>query len=138
MSEQKQQQHGMTHGAFGWNELVTTDTGAARKFFGSLLGWTFEEMPMPGGGGSYVVASAGDTRVGGMFKMEGENFKGVPPHWMGYITVKDVDGAAKKAASLGGKVVMPPTDIPGVGRFTLITDPTGAHVSLMQWAPQAG
>ena len=126
----------MKHGTFGWNELATSDPAAAKQFFGQLLGWTYEEMPMPGGGGSYVVASAGGTRVGGMFKMQGDNFKGVPPHWMGYITVSDVDGAAKKAASLGGKVCVPPTDIPGVGRFTVINDPTGAVVSLMQWSHQ--
>ena len=76
--------------------------------------------------------------VGGMFKMSGEQFKGVPPHLMGYITVVDVNAAAKKVPSLGGKVHVPPTDIPSVGRFCMITDPTGAHVSLMQWAPQSG
>ncbi len=57
---------------------------------------------------------------------------------MGYITVADVDAAAKKTTSLGGKVIVPPTDIPNVGRFCMITDPTGAHVSLMQWVPQGG
>ena len=129
---------GRTPGSFGWNELVTTDTAAARKFFGGLLGWSFDEMPMPGGGGAYVIAKAGEQMVGGMFKMQGEQFKGVPPHWMGYITVTDVDGAAKKVSTLGGKVCVPPTDIPSVGRFCMISDPTGAMVSLMQWAPQGG
>lgn len=129
---------GRTAGSFGWNELATTDTASARAFYGALLGWTFDEMPMPGGGGSYIIAKVGDQMVGGMFKMQGEQFKGIPPHWMGYITVSDVDGAAKRVPSLGGKVHMPPTDIPGVGRFCVISDSTGAHVSLMQWAPQAG
>jgi predicted enzyme related to lactoylglutathione lyase len=126
------------HGTSGWNELVTTDTGAARNFFGKLLGWTFEDMPMPDGQGAYVVASAGGQRAAGMFQMSGENFKGVPPHWMGYITVTDVDAAAAKVSTLGGKVCIPPTDIPKVGRFCIISDPTGATVSLMQWSTEMG
>jgi predicted enzyme related to lactoylglutathione lyase len=126
----------VTTGRFGWNELATTDPAAARKFFGGLLGWSYDEMPMPGGGGSYVIAKAGGQRVAGMFKMTGDDFKGVPPHWMGYITVANVDALAKKAPSLGGKLMMPPTDIPNVGRFCIINDPTGATVALMQWAPQ--
>ena len=128
---------GRTPGSFGWNELVTPDPAAARKVFGGLLGWSFDEMPMPDGG-SYVVAKAGQQMVGGMFKMAGPQFDGVPPHWMGYITVSDVDAAAKKVPTLGGKVQVPPTDIPNVGRFCMIVDPTGAYVSLMQWAPQGG
>lgn len=129
-------ENGMKTGTFGWNELVTTDTGAARKFYGALLGWSFDEMPMPGEAGQYIVASAGGTRVAGMFKMTGESFKGVPPHWMGYITVADIDASAGKVAALGGRICMPPTDIPNVGRFAMIADPTGAMVALMQWAPQ--
>jgi hypothetical protein len=126
----------MTHGSFGWNELATTDPAAARKFFGGLLGWTFDEVPMPGGGGSYVIAKAGGQRVAGLFKMTGERFKGVPSHWVGYITVSDIEASAKKVPSLGGQMMMPPTDIPNVGRFCLINDPSGATVALMQWAAQ--
>ncbi len=61
----------------------------------------------------------------------GPEFGDTPSHWMPYVAVEDVDGAARRVWELGGKVCVPPTDIPGVGRFCLINDPTGATLSLI-------
>ena len=124
----------VNQGKFGWNELLTPDVGAARAFYGDLLGWSYTEHRMPDGG-IYVVANLDGQPVAGLFAATGDKFKGVPPHWMGYVTVSDVDGLAGRTASLGGKVLVPPTDRPAVGRFSVITDPTGAEIALMQWAP---
>jgi predicted enzyme related to lactoylglutathione lyase len=60
----------------------------------------------------------------------------VPPHWMVYISVEDCDAAAKKVAELGGQVCVPPTDLPEVGRFAVINDPTGATFSIIKALPQ--
>jgi predicted enzyme related to lactoylglutathione lyase len=59
--------------------------------------------------------------------------KKMPPQWGAYVTVDDVDLTAKKAAKLGGKVLVPPQDIPGVGRFSVLQDPQGAMISVITY-----
>lgn len=116
-------------GTFCWNELSTRDLGAAKKFYTELLGWQLEEsnaVGMP-----YTEIVVGAQHIGGMYQMTAEDGDG-PSHWMSYVAVDDVDDRAKKAAELGGKVCVPPTDIPNVGRFCVITDPTGATLSLVR------
>jgi predicted enzyme related to lactoylglutathione lyase len=119
------------HGTFCWNELVTRDMEGASKFYTELLGWkavdgSMTEMP-------YTLLKAGEKDAGGMMNMPPDVPNEVPAHWMAYITVDDVDAAAKKVAELGGEVFHGPQDIPEVGRFCIIKDPTGAVVSLMQF-----
>ncbi|MBD3235276.1 MAG: VOC family protein [Candidatus Eisenbacteria bacterium] len=120
------------HGAFSWVELMTTDVAGAKKFYGELLGWHLEDNPMEGTGQDYVVCKAGDHTAGGMMAMPAQA-QGVPPHWGAYVTVDDVDAAATKAVELGGKVIVPPTDIPKVGRFSTLLDPQGAAFSVIQY-----
>ena len=119
------------HGTFFRNELGTTDTGVCKRFYGEVVGWVTREMPMPDGNGSYVLWRQGDKDVGGMSKMSGTQFDGVPPNWMSYIAVDDVDAAAGKVASAGGKTVIEPITIPGIGRLAVIADPTGAVIALI-------
>ena len=121
-----------THGDFSWSELMTNDVEASRKFYCELLGWATQDMPM-GEGEPYVVVKAGDQGVGGIMKMPKEVPPGVPPHWQTYVTVKDVDAAAKKAEELGATAIVPPTDIPNVGRFYVFKDPHGAVLALIQY-----
>ena len=64
--------------------------------------------------------------------MKGDQWKGVPPHWSMYVTVADCDERAARATQLGGKLYMPPTDIPNVGRFSVIADPQGATFNIIQ------
>ncbi len=116
------------HGHFCWNELATRDVDGAKKFYTDLLGWTTEDSPMDNM--TYTVFKSGDEMVGGMFAMCDE-MKDLPPHWMSYITVDDVDASAAKVKELGGTVCVEPTDIPTVGRFCVINDPTGGAVSLI-------
>ena len=124
-------EHGMpAHGAFCWNELSTTDAWAAKKFYAELFGWEYKAGDVDGH--AYAEIMANGRPVGGIHQM-GEEFGGeMPPHWMPYVAVADVDEAARRAGELGGKVCVPPTDIPNVGRFSVITDPTGAAISLIK------
>ena len=116
-------------GTFCWNELMTRDVAAAKKFYTELLGWKTEDVDM-GGCGTYTILKVGEQQIGGMFQMAGEQFEGVPANWMSYVAVDDLDAATKKAESLGAKIEMPPSDIPDTGRFSVITDPTGATIAL--------
>ena len=125
------------HGTFCWNELGSTDDEAAKKFYAELLGWTFKEGDVPssaeGEGGApmkYAEIVAGGRPVGGVYKL-GPEYGEAPSHWMAYVAVDDVDASAKRVEELGGKVCVPPTDIPNVGRFSVINDPTGATLSLI-------
>jgi uncharacterized protein len=118
-----------THGAFSWNELTTSDAATARKFYGELLGWQFKDMNM--GSGTYTVINAGGQDIGGISSTP--QAKGMPPFWGAYITVDNVDALAERVKRLGGKIAVPPTDIPTVGRFALIQDPQGASISLITY-----
>ncbi len=120
-----------THGDFSWAELMTRDVEGSKKFYKELLGWEMEEMPMEGG--TYTVLKAGGEAVGGMMPMPAEVPEMVPTHWAAYITVNDVDAVAKKAQEMGATVIVPPTDIPEVGRFSTMKDPQGAVINVIQY-----
>jgi predicted enzyme related to lactoylglutathione lyase len=117
------------NGAFCWNELAATNLETAKKFYTELLGWRLKESKAAGMIYNEIVA--GDREVGGMYQMTAE-FGNAPSHWMAYVAVDDVDAKAKQVTELGGKVCVPPTDIPNVGRFCVINDPTGATISLIK------
>jgi predicted enzyme related to lactoylglutathione lyase len=118
------------HGAFSWNELLTTDVQGAKAFYGELLGWTLQDTSEHGV--EYTIIKAGENQVGGIMAIPAEA-KGMPAAWGAYVTVNDVDKMAARAEKLGGRICVPPRDIPGVGRFALIQDPQGAMVSLITY-----
>lgn len=120
-----------THGAFSWSELMTGDAAAAAAFYGPLFGWDIEAMDM--GGGPYHLLKVGDTAVGGIMKTPAEAGP-MPPAWGCYVTVEDVAATVAQATALGGKVVVPAMDVPGVGRMAVIADPQGATLSVMQYS----
>jgi hypothetical protein len=127
MSEEKS-----AHGTFCWNELMTRDVDAAKKFYSELIGWEMADSGMPGM--DYTMMKAAGKEAGGMMAMPKEVPAEVPSHWVSYITVDDVDAAAKKVTELGGKLLHEIMDIPSVGRFVTIQDPTGAAVALITLA----
>lgn len=119
-----------THGMASWFELMTTDPQAAVKFYGELFGWQYETVNMPDG--DYHVAGLGEEKVAGIMAIP-EEAKGSPSQWGQYFTVEDVDAFASKVSTLGGAVIVPPTDIPDVGRFVMFQDPQGATLSAIQY-----
>jgi predicted enzyme related to lactoylglutathione lyase len=117
------------HGRFVWYELMTTDMGAAQAFYTNVVGWGARDAEMPGM--TYILFTAGETPVSGLMDLpESARNMGAPPSWIGYVAVDDVDAAADKAKRLGGTVYVPPTDIPDVGRFSVIADPQAAAIVL--------
>jgi uncharacterized protein len=122
-----------THGAFSWGELMTTDVTSAKAFYTKLFGWELEDMSMPDM--TYTVVKAGGKGMGGIMPMPKDAPPGMPPMWGLYVTVDDVDATAKKAEGMGGTLVVPPTDIPNVGRFCVIQDPQGAVISAITYKP---
>jgi hypothetical protein len=113
---------------------MTPDLSGAKAFYGDVVGWTSQEMPMPEG--AYTILEAAGVGVGGAATLtDAVRALGVPPNWTSYVAVDEVDAAAAKAATLGGSVIHPPQDIPGVGRFAIIADPHGAVIAIMTPIP---
>jgi predicted enzyme related to lactoylglutathione lyase/AcrR family transcriptional regulator len=122
-------------GTFIWYELATSDGKAAAKFYGDVLGWKTQDMSGPGG--EYTIVSAGPADVGGIWTMPRENAAaGAPSAWFAYIGVEGVDEFTKRVKAAGGTVKRAPEDIPGIGRFSVVTDPQGATFSLMTPSPR--
>jgi predicted enzyme related to lactoylglutathione lyase len=125
-------------GAMVWNEMATRDMAAAQAFFGSVLGWTFEEGDMP----FYHYIRNGGRLNGGMVQMD-ENWGEIPPHWQVYFAVADIDAVAKRVPELGGQILSGVDESP-VGRFAIIAEPTGAMFAVIQlkqttpWLESAG
>jgi hypothetical protein len=120
------------HGTFSWIDLGTTDAAAAKKFYGALFGWTFDDQPA-GPGMTYSMCKLGGRDAAALYTMD-KAMQGVPPHWASYITVDNVDARTKKAGQNGGKVLKDAFDVMDVGRMSVIQDPTGAIVNF--WQPK--
>lgn len=120
------------HGAFSWCELMTTDVPAAQQFYGQLFGWQMEDNPLPEMQMTYTVVKVGDRGVGGIMPMPPQTMSPYPC-WNSYVTVNDVDASAQLAEQLGAKVLVPPTDIPKTGRFSVIQDPQGAVFNIISY-----
>jgi uncharacterized protein len=120
-------------GGPSWFESMTTDVGKATDFYCALFGWTAEVKPMPGM--EYTVFKNGGTETAGMMRIP-PHLEGVPPHWGTYFTVDDADEAARVAEGLGARIGVPPTDIPGIGRFCAITSPQGVGFCAIKYLPR--
>ena len=119
--------HGMVH----FNELNTHDSAAARAFYGNVLGWTFEPMPM-GDGSNYWLIRSGDEIAGGIFEMVHEAFAGVPEHWFTHIAVDDLHARVKLVTDNGGVITRPPFKVPGVGTMAVLQAKSGSYCAFIE------
>ncbi|PYS64629.1 MAG: VOC family protein [Acidobacteria bacterium] len=111
-----------------WNELLTNDTAKAIDFYTKLFGW---KTKTDSGATPYTEIINGEEHIGGIMQIQ-PHMGPMPPNWGIYIAVDDCDGTAQKATSLGGRQYVPPTDIPKVGRFAVLSDPQGAVFSIIK------
>jgi uncharacterized protein len=109
-------------------ELNTTDPDKAKAFYGKLFAWKLDDMPM-GNGITYTMIQPGEGTGGGLVK---QLAPGAPSSWLAYVVVDNVKAATEKAKSLGAKVMKDVTEVPNMGWFSIITDPTGAALGLWQ------
>jgi hypothetical protein len=115
-------------GEFSWHELVTTDYRAAFDFYSTLFGWEkMDEMDM-GPAGIYLLYGRNGRQLGGMFNKMPD--MPMPPMWIEYAMVDDVDQASDKVKSAGGQILNGPMDVPGGDRIVQCMDPQGAMIAL--------
>jgi uncharacterized protein len=118
------------HGVFSWNELMTPNVAAAKRFYSEALGWELQDMGIPDM--PYTIAKQGDREVAGIMAIPAEA-KNMPPSWGSYVTVDDVDARVERIKSLGGTLCHGPMDIPAIGRMAVISDPQGAILTLITY-----
>ena len=115
-------------GGWMWNELWSSNAEEAVKFYTDTFGFGTSSMDM-GPMGTYHILNTGDEGVAGVMNSPSAE---VPPMWLPYVHVENADASAEKATSLGAEIISPPQDIPGVGRFYIFKDPTGAVLAAIQ------
>ena len=118
-------------GTPSWVDLQTTDQAAGKEFYASLLGWSYDDRPMPQGG-TYSMALLNGETVAAIAPMPPGAPEGMPPMWNTYIAVDDIDATVEKVAPAGGQVFMPPMAVGDAGTMAFVADPTGAVVGLWQ------
>jgi predicted enzyme related to lactoylglutathione lyase len=118
-------------GRFSWFELATTDVDDARAFWSEVggLGQSSTEM----GGRTYHMLVQGERPVAGVVEPQMPN---VPPSWLSYWEFREIDERVQAVKDHGGGVHVPPTDIPTVGRFAVVSDPQGATFALFRSVPE--
>jgi len=108
-------------------ELNTRDVAKSKKFYSAMFDWKMKEIP----GMDYTIIDVGEGTGGGIMK---NPVPGAPDIWLPYVLVDDVTVSTKKAASLGATIAQDVTEIPDMGRFSVIIDPTGSAFGL--WQPK--
>jgi predicted enzyme related to lactoylglutathione lyase len=128
MSEEKKK---LQPGSIGWMDLTVPEAGKVKDFYREVVGWKASPLDM-GGYDDYVMSTPGkDEPVSGVCHARGSN-AGLPPVWLIYITVENLDRSVARVEQLGGKVRQPIRSLGGMGRMCVIEDPAGAVAALFE------
>lgn len=111
-----------------WYDLITEDVDGARRFYGDMFGWTFEEATGPEGR-NYSVARLGNIYVAGLVPIASRSDGQVVSRWLAYLSVEDVDAALSRAVSAGGEIAVPARNV-ALGRVAAIIDKDRAVIGL--------
>jgi predicted enzyme related to lactoylglutathione lyase len=115
-------------GRFVWYEDLARDPKAAIDFYTDVVGWKTQPFE---GNEDYTMWVGSQGPLGGVMRLPEEAAKeGTQPHWVAHVEAPDVDATVALVKKLGGKILKEPTDIPTVGRFAVVGDPQGAHLSI--------
>lgn len=119
-----------SRGRFVWYDLFTSDPARAIEFYTKITDWGTQEWKSEHDASPYVMWTVGERPVGGVMQLPAQlAASGLPPHWLGYVSVPDVDETTAQVKSLGGTVLHGPMDIPPVGRIVTFADPQGAVIA---------
>ncbi len=118
-------------GEFCWYELATSNVQAAKDFYGKVFGWEFSDQEC--GDMTYTMIKRDSGKeFAGIWAIPKNQEKQIPPHWIAYILVENLDESLEKARKHGASIVKPGSNAGDFGRMAVIADPTGAHIALWQ------
>ena len=120
-----------SNGRVVWHDCMTTDIDKSVEFYSKMFGWQIKDVDM-GGGAPYKMIHAGEAGIGGFVKVDPDD--AMPTRWVAYVATDDIDAACMRATTGGGKIAVPPQEIPNVGKFAMIVDPQGAVIAPYQSA----
>jgi predicted enzyme related to lactoylglutathione lyase len=112
-----------------WAELVTPDLAAAKRFYGGIFGWTFQDIS--GGDTHYAVAKLGDVPIAGLVERPAQPDKGAQAAWLPFLSVSNVQEAGQRILEHGGKEVTPPRTYKLRGEQATYADPQGAAFAVL-------
>ncbi len=116
-----------------WFEVIGKDGKALRSFYSSLFGWKVQESD-PASGFDYGMVNPDGGGIGGGIGTSPDGSSGFATF---YVEVDDLDSVLAKAEKLGGKTVMPATEIPGMHlKFAYLTDPEGHVIGISKGMAQ--
>lgn len=121
---------GIAVGEFVWNELATPNVQAAKEFYGKVFGWEFVDKDM--GDMTYTIIKKNQKEFAGIWAIPTGQQGQIPPHWLAYILVENIEQALEKARTNGASVIKPVQKAGDMGLFAIIKDPSGAHLALWQ------
>ncbi len=125
-------------GTFCWVDLATTDVEGARTFYTGLFGWEADDTQGESGG-MYALMQLDGDEVCAIYELPKERReRGVPPHWLSYVSVEDVDATVSRARELGGEVYVEPSEADAGARLAVVADPAGASLAVWQPGSWAG
>ncbi len=116
-------------GSIVWTDLTVDDAGSLKDFYADVVGWHIEPTPM-GGYDDFTVGPKGSDGIAGICHARGSN-AGMPPAWLNYVAVANLDASMASCEQRGGEIVHGPAGLAG-GRFCVIKDPIGAHLALFE------
>ncbi len=123
-------------GSIIWADLTVQDAPRARDFYRAVVGWTTSDVDM-GGYHDFCMNQPEDAgTVAGVCHARGSNAH-LPPQWLIYVVVEDLDASIRQCVALGGEVVAPARDYGATGRYAVLRDPVGAPFAVFEPAPPA-
>lgn len=120
------------HGTINWRDLTTNQADKLKEFYQEMAGWLAEEMPMKDGHdeyNDYIMKDVNGNPIAGICHSRGVN-EGIPPQWIMYISVENIQDGVEKAEKLGGKLLKEHKAKDGSLVYAIIEDPAGAVFAL--------
>ena len=118
-------------GSIGWTDLTVDAAEEVRDFYGEVVGWNHDAVEMDGYSDFSMTTPTSGQTVAGICHARGNN-AGLPPQWLIYINVADVEHSMQRCVELGGEILVPPRGGPEKARYCVIRDPAGAVAALFQ------
>lgn len=118
-------------GTIGWVDLTVSDADGVRDFYKAVVGWDHQPQSMGDYDDYSMMPAASDTPVVGICHARGQN-AGLPPQWLIYVVIEDLDGALEQCREHGGTILQGPRNLGKESRIAVIQDPAGAVMALWE------